>query len=175
MLFTDVSVADVIKRADEEMYRNKKELKKMLKALLDRKHMFIEEIITGKLDGIKEEHETCEEIWNLLVVLNTYISPSGLRSFFTGKNDYETPQADKDAADDKISKLNLMQKMLIALDHTMQDIGELMDWRGEYIESKANNYKEAFKILKKWGWSFEEEEKAMIDGTHEFYKKEGKA
>ena len=68
-----------------------------------------------------------------------------------------------------------MQKMLIALDHTMQDIGELMDWRGEYIESKANNYKEAFKILKKWGWSFEEEEKAMIDGTHEFYKKEGKA
>ena len=155
--------------------KNKKELKKMLKALLDRKHMFIEEIITGKLDGIKEEHETCEEIWNLLVVLNTYISPSGLRSFFTGKNDYETPQADKDAADDKISKLNLMQKMLIALDHTMQDIGELMDWRGEYIESKANNYKEAFKILKKWGWSFEEEEKAMIDGTHEFYKKEGKA
>ncbi len=152
--------------------KNKKEIKRMTKSLLERKRMFIEEVVTGKLDGIKEEHETCEEMWNCMMVMGIYISQSSIRRFFTGKDDYSTPQEEKDAADDKIAKLNLLQKMLIAFNHAIDDIGDLMDWRGQYNKEKGNEYKEAFRILKRWGWSFEEDEKAMVDGTHEYYTKE---
>lgn len=152
--------------------RNRKEVKRITKSLLERKRMFIREVITGKLDGIKEEQETCEELWNHMITMGTYLSQSGLRRFFTEKDDYSTPQEEKDAADDKISKLSLLQKMLIIFDHAMDDIGDLADWRGQYQKSKGDEYKEAFRILKKWGWSFEDDEKAIIEGTHELYTKE---
>lgn len=160
------------KKEADPTEKNRKELKKKVKELMVKKHIFIDEVITGKLDGIKEEYETCEELWNHLITMGTYLSQSGLRRFFTEKDDYSTPQEEKDAADDKISKLSLMQKMLIILDHAMDDIGDLADWRCQYLKSKGDEYKEAFRILKRWGWSFEDDEKAIIDGTHELYTKE---
>lgn len=152
--------------------KNKKELKKKVKELMIKKHIFIDEVITGKLDGIKEEYETCEQIWNVLVDIGTYVSRSELRKFFTGTSDYEASREAKDEADDKISKLHLMHKMLISLDYAMDNVGDLMDWRCRYNDSKADLLTKAFKILKKWGWSFEDEEKSILDGTHELYAKE---
>ena len=153
--------------------KNKKELKKMVKELMQKKHMFIDEVLSGKLEGIKEESEACEEIWDCLVKINTYLSPSELRRFFTRKNDYEASDDEKETANKKISGMNLLQKMLIQLDYAMDNAGDLMDWRCRYNESKGELLTGAFKILKKWGWSFSGDEKTIIDGTHELYTKEG--
>lgn len=161
------------KKEADPTEKNKKELKKMVKELMVKKHTFINEVITGKLDGIKEEYEACEQLWDVLVNINTYLGPSELRRFFTGKADYEALQEAKDEANDKLSKLHLVQKMLIQLDYAMDNVGDLMDWRCRYNESKAQQLTEAFKILKKWGWTFEDEEKSILDGTHELYTKEG--
>ena len=161
------------KKEADPTEKNKKELKKKVKELMVKKHTFINEVITGKLDGIKEEYEACEQLWDVLVNINTYLGPSELRRFFTGKADYEASQEAKDEANDKLSKLHLVQKMLIQLDYAMDNVGDLMDWRCRYNESKAQQLTEAFKILKKWGWTFEDEEKSILDGTHELYTKEG--
>lgn len=161
------------KKEADPTEKNKKELKKMVKELMVKKHTFINEVITGKLDGIKEEYEACEQLWDVPVNINTYLGPSELRRFFTGKADYEASQEAKDEANDKLSKLHLVQKMLIQLDYAMDNVGDLMDWRCRYNESKAEQLAEAFKILKKWGWTFEDEEKSILDGTHELYTKEG--
>lgn len=160
------------KKEADPTEKNKKELKKKVKELMVKKHTFINEVITGKLDGIKEEYETCEQLWDVLVNISTYLGPSELRRFFTGKADYEASQEAKDEADDKISKLHLIQKMLIQLDYAMDNVGDLMDWRCRYNDSKAEQLVEAFKILKKWGWTFEDEEINILDGTHELYTKE---
>ena len=152
--------------------RNQKELKKKVKELLIKKHVFIDEVITGKLEGIKEEQETYEMIWKALVNMGTYVSKSVLREFFTGKDDYKASKEEKDIADDQIAKTGLMHQMLIQLDDAMDNVGDPLDWRCVYQAEKGEKLRQAFQILTKWGWSFEEEEKSIIDGTHELYTKE---
>ena len=51
-------------------------------------------------------------------------------------------------------------------------MGDPLDWRCVYQAERGEKLKQAFQILTKWGWSFEEEEKSIIDGTHELYEKE---
>lgn len=156
----------------DPMERNKKELKKKVKELLIKKHVFIDEVITGKLEGIKEEQETYEMIWKALVNMGTYVSKSVLREFFTGKEDYKASKEEKDIADDQIAKTGLMHQLLIQLDEAMDHVGDPLDWRCVYQAERGEKLKQAFQILTKWGWSFEEEEKSIIDGTHELYEKE---
>jgi len=156
----------------DPMERNKKELKKKVKELLIKKHVFIDEVITGKLEGIKEEQETYETIWKALVNMGTYVSKSELREFFIGKDDYKASKEEKDIADDQIAKTGLMHQMLIQLDDAMDHVGDPLDWRCVYQAEKGEKLRQAFQILTKWGWSFEEEEKSIIDGTHELYTKE---
>lgn len=156
----------------DPMERNKKELKKKVKELLIKKHVFIDEVITGKLEGIKEEQETYETIWKVLVNMGTYVSKSVLREFFTGKDDYKASKEEKDIADDQIAKTGLMHQLLIQLDDAMDHVGDPLDWRCVYQAERGAKFKQAFQILTKWGWSFEEEEKSIIDGTHELYEKE---
>lgn len=149
---------------------NKKELKKNVAVMMKRKKDFIRLVIEGKLEGIKEEFETCSEIFDVLVDINTYLGPSEQRAFFTGKPDYSCKPEEKDEADKNISKLGFMQKMLIQLDYAMDNIGELMDWSNRYVAKRAENLKKSFEILKKWGWVFEEGEEAILDGTSELYE-----
>ena len=95
-----------------------------------------------------------------------------LREFFIGKDDYKASQEEKDTADDQIAKTGLMHQMLIQLDHSMNTVGDPLDWRGVYQAERGSKLRQAFQILTKWGWSFEEEERSIIDGTHELYTKE---
>ena len=143
-----------------------------VKELLIKNQVFIDEVITGKLEGIKEEQETYETIWKALVNMGTYVSKSVLREFFTGKDDYKASKEEKDIADDQIAKTGLMHQLLIQLDDAMDHVGDPLDWRCVYQAERGEKLRQAFQILTKWGWSFEEEEKSIIDGTHELYTKE---
>ena len=111
-------------------------------------------------------------IWKALVNMGTYVSKSVLREFFTGKEDYKASKEEKDIADDQIAKTGLMHQLLIQLDEAMDHVGDLLDWRCVYQAERGEKLRQAFQILTKWGWSFEEEEKSIIDGTHELYTKE---
>ena len=63
--------------------------------------------------------------------------------------------------------------LLIAMNNMMDDYtGDLVEYSGEYNEDVGKRYQECFKILMRYGWSYEREEADLVYGNHELYKKE---
>lgn len=63
--------------------------------------------------------------------------------------------------------------LLIAMNNMMDDyIGDLVEYSGEHKEDAGKRYQECFKILMRYGWSYEREEADLVYGNHELYKKE---
>ena len=63
--------------------------------------------------------------------------------------------------------------LLIAMNNMMDDYtGDLVEYYGEYKEDAGKRYQECFKILMRYGWSYEREEADLVYGNHELYKKE---
>ena len=135
---------------------------------MKRKDTFIHEIIDGKIDDIKESVELCAEIFEAIKDLNVYIG-NYLITFIAGKEEYGLNEEEKKAATEKASKLSVTHKMLIYLSDGLNDITPI-NWKGEFDKEKAERVLEAFGILGKYGWTFEESEKALLDGTCELFE-----
>lgn len=62
--------------------------------------------------------------------------------------------------------------MLIILNFAMENnIGDIIDYNGIWNEDKAGRMQRSYRILERYGWSFEEGEEQLLDGTHELYVK----
>ena len=158
--------------ARKEQEKKNKEIKAKIKAMGKRRKYFIENIITGKIEKIKDEAAVQIEVWDALVLIGTSIYQSNMRRVFTDKSDYECTQEELDNANDKINKCSFLQQMLIILEYAMDNnIGDIVGYRGEFNESIAAKYKKAYAILEKYGWTFEDDEEQLLDGTHELYAK----
>ena len=152
--------------------RNQKDYKSRYKDLMERKDTFIHEIIDGKIDDIKENVELCKELFDAINDMNVYIG-NYLITFIAGKEAYGLTEEEKKAATEKASKLSVTHKMLIYLSEGLNNKTPI-NWNGEFDKEKAELVLEAFGILGKWGWTFEESEKALLDGTCELFEKGGK-
>ena len=79
----------------------------------------------------------------------------------------------EDIAEEKIQTLDTQVLLLIAMNNMMDDYtGDLVEYSGEYKEDTGTRYQECFKILMRYGWSYEREEADLVYGNHELYKKE---
>lgn len=164
-------------KADKERKQrenDKKQIKAKMKELNARKKDFISSIISGKIAPIKEVQEVQDAIWSELVNMESYISSTSLRSFFTGKYDYNCTAEEKEDADNKIRQLSALLQMMISLSYSMENVGDIYDWKGCFNADRADKLKKAYAILERYGWTFEDEEKQLLDGTHELYVKEKK-
>lgn len=156
----------------KERDKKKKEINAKVKAIGKRRKQFIENILYGKIEGIKEEAAVQAEIWEAMVLIQTYVAKTNMRNFFTGKSDYDCKPEEKEEADNKIKKCTCLQQMLINLEYAMdKNIGELMDWQGEFNKGNADKMKKCYAILERYGWTFEDDEEQLLDGTHELYLK----
>ena len=85
----------------------------------------------------------------------------------------KTDEKEKEEAEEKIQTLDTQVLLLIAMNGMMDDyIGDLVEYSGEYKEDTGKRYQECFKILMRFGWSYEREEADLVYGNHELYKKE---
>lgn len=151
--------------------KNKKQIKAMMKEMNARKSEFIGSVISEKIIPAKEVYEVQEEIWKSLVKIGTYLSSSSMRKFFTSKQDYECTQEERNDADRKVNELGVVYQMLLELSSAMENIGDMYDWQGCFNQERGANLKEAYAILERYGWTFEDNEMQLLDGTHEFYVK----
>lgn len=72
-----------------------------------------------------------------------------------------------------LKDVNLFHRLILAMNGMMDDyIGDLVGYSGEYKEDAGKRYQECFKILMRYGWSYEREEADLVYGNHELYKKE---
>lgn len=91
------------------------------------------------------------------------------------KEYYESTEEEVHEAKEKIRSMSMLDQMLVVLDISMKG-EEPFDYNVDYKKEKGQAMLEAYDVLKKYGWYFEDdEEEKVLDGTSEIYKKEVKA
>lgn len=156
----------------KEKEKNKKQIKAIVKEMNVRRDEFVRNIVDKKITPLKETDEVRMELWKALIATETNMYSSSLRRFFTGKSDYECTQEELDQANNRISTCGMIEQMLIMLNNSMSNSRDLFDWNGKFDSSIADAMMQGYAILEKYGWSFENDETQIMDGTHELYVKE---
>lgn len=155
--------------ARKERDRKIKQIKGMLKNMDKRRKEFVLSIVEGKIAPLKEDIR--DELWALLVEFNAYCGSRVMEEYITGKSFWELKEDEKKAARENVANLSPLHQMLITLSYKMNG-EDTTNWDGSFKEENGTSLKKAYELLKKYGWSFEEGEEEIIDGTSELYKKD---
>lgn len=157
-------------RERKEHERRKKEIKAKIQVMDARRKEFVQNIISGKIQPVKETAEVQEAVWDILVQFNTYLSVSDMGCFFTGKHDWECSPEEKEEAQKKVDNLGCLHQMIIKMHREMVNKGNgICDYQGMFNKEKGKKLMNAYKILERYGWSFEEDEERLLNGTHALY------
>lgn len=157
----------------EEKRRSKikRQIKAILKESSSRRKEFIQNIISGKIDAVKDEGKEIELIWQALVPIGTSVYGSTLRSFFLDKQEYECTNEEMQEVKSKVENLSMLHQMLIVLHESMNRINETFNYYVFFDEEKGQALMKGYDALEPYGWYFEsDDEKRVLDGTHELYE-----
>lgn len=157
---------------EKEQKANKKYMKDVLKKLDERRRLFVMDIVEGRIAPIKDEEKVKDALWSALVLNQSYLAPSQLSRFFTKQPLYACTKEEEKEASQKAAKLSILQQMLVMLNVVMNET-ELVKYNGTYYKENGQALMDGYKVLRLYGWSFEdEEEEKVVDGSHEFYEEE---
>lgn len=157
---------------EKEQKANKKYMKDVLKKLDERRRLFVMDIVEGRIAQVKDEEKVKDALWSALVLNQSYLAPSQLSRFFTKQPLYACTKEEKKEASQKAAKLSILQQMLVMLNVVMNET-ELVKYNGTYYKENGQALMDGYKVLRLYGWSFEdEEEEKVVDGSHEFYEEE---
>ncbi len=155
---------------EKERNKTKRQIKAILKESSARRTEFIRNIISGKVDPVKNEAHEIQKIWAALMALNAYISEHEMKRFFLDKDWYNCTEDERQEAAKKAENLSTIHQMLITLNRAMTSTNEPFDWKLHFIEEKGNALKKGYEALEPYGWYFEsEDESKVLDGTLELY------
>lgn len=159
--------------AQKERDKKKKRIKAILRESSARRKEFIENIISGKIDAVRDEGKVKDAIWQALIALGAYAYGSTLRRFFLSKDEYQHTAEERQEAQKKADALSTLHQMMIVLNDTMKSTNETYDWQGRFNPEKGSALLKGYEALEPYGWYFEsEDEKKVLDGTHELYAKD---
>ncbi len=161
---------------EKERTKTKRQIKAILKESTARRTEFIRNIISGKVDPVKNEAHEIQRIWAALVALSFYTSEHDFELFFLDADWYKATDEEKQEAAKKAKELSLIHQMLIALNDAMRKTDEPFDWKLHFNEGKGNALKKGYEALEPYGWYFEnEDESKVLDGTLDLYTKEAQS
>lgn len=156
--------------AEKERAKTKRQIKAILKESSARRTELIRNIISGKVDPVKNEAHEIQKIWAALMALGAYESEHEIKCFFLDKDWYNCTEDERQEATKKAESLSTIHQMLITLNRAMTSTNEPFDWKLYFNAEKGNALTKGYEALEPYGWYFEsEDEKKVIDGTHELY------
>lgn len=161
-------------RQQKESKARGKQIDAMIKELNARKRDFIMNLISNLIPKALATATVQDEIWNNLVKLETYLCRSNMRRFFTNKSDYELTPDEKEAADVKLKDLSVFKQMLVMLNYSIDNARNIYHYNMHYNKEAAEKLKKSYEILEYFGFTLEEHEQQLLDGTHELYVKDEK-
>lgn len=126
----------------------------------------------GKIRPIKETEILKKQILSAAVQNGLSMYHSTIVSYFTGKTMYQCTEEEIKTADNAYDELSFINQLFVGLSCSISDNMELYDWSGKFKPKVAENIKVVFDLLELYGWTFEEEEQQLLNGTHELYTKE---
>ena len=156
----------------KERDKKKRQIKAILKESSARRTELIRSIISGQVDPVKDEAKEIELVWGALLSLSAYVEKSKIYRFFLDNDWYNSTEEERQEAVKKTESLSTLHQMLIMLNTSMTGCNETFDWKLQFDSGKGNALTKGYEALEPYGWYFEnEEEKKVLDGTHELYKK----
>lgn len=146
-----------------------KEIKRSTKEIVSKVTDFVNNLLSGKIEPLKETDELLRTIWEAMLATGAYISESALVSFISGKEKYQVSKEEREATMQIMKNTQISLQMLALLPDSLKGI-DLVDWQGYYNQEKAGTFKMVIRALVPYGFSITEEaEKQILDGTHELY------
>lgn len=157
----------------KEREKNKKIISGKVKAMNKRAQEFILTIIDGKIKVPKNSQELYKNaIWQVFIDSSAYIEKNELITALAGDVYYNIPQQEREEYRNRAVGLNTFEQMLLCLGRTLTNkIGEIYSYGGNYYKEKGDTYLEAYGILEDMGWTFEDDELDILNGTSELYVK----
>lgn len=152
--------------------RDMKEIKARIKELNANRKEFIESIILGKIDAVKDESNIREMAWQVMLEAGVYLSQSTMRKFYMDKDEWKCTPEEREKASKQVQGLSLTHSMLVAMHLAMESVTDIYDWQGCYKSEIGEKWQRAYKVLEQYGWTFaKDDENQLLDGTHELYVK----
>lgn len=174
----------IIKPAKKERTKTKWEIeeeerKKTKKIFLDKQNelykdikVFIQGIITKKIDPVKEDIDLYKDLLSVVIECETKVSNYDLANRYNGKHWYDiySNEVEKKAFDEWKKSLGIVNLTITGLEQVTER--DLCDYYLQYNEDNAVRVKAVVDFLKKYGFSLTEEQQQILYGTHELYAKE---
>ncbi len=168
------------KKTLSEEEKKKKELQKNRKSLLQlqrvkqkKRHDFITGTFAKSKLKESDKKYILEESFRICIEgQGIGFSKNKIASYIYEKSPWEIDETDKD----KVLDLELYLIMLMFADFNMQindgTYMAIVEWNSEYIKSKADEIRDVYEIICKYGYEIDDEELQLLNGTHELYNKE---
>lgn len=157
---------------EKEKSRAKKELKQKHKVLYTEIDRFIMGIITKEITPLKENVELYKALTWATIKGNVDYYRSDLVNFYSGKSLYELENEEPDKYKEFLDWEKNLSPLHLAIAHmTSIKKCEMYNYNVEYHQENASKVNAIVDFLAMYGFSVSEEEKRVLDGTHELYRK----
>lgn len=157
---------------EKEKDKAKKELKQRHKALYAEIDRFLMGIITKEIAPLKEDVVLYKALTLAIIKGNIDYYRSDLANFFSGKSLYDLEEEEPDKYKEFLEWEENLSPLHLAIAHmTSIKKCEMYNYNVEYHQENAGKVKAIVDFLVMYGFSISEEEKKVLDGTHELYRK----
>lgn len=157
---------------EKEKARAKKELKQRHKAMYAEIDRFIMGIVTKEIKPLKEDVELYKALTLATIRGGVDFSRSDLAVLYSGKGMYELSHDDPEKYGEFLEWEKNLSPLHLAVAHmTSIKKHEMYSYNAEYRKESADRVKAVIDFLARYGFSVSGEERKVIDGTHELYRK----
>ncbi|MBE5852886.1 MAG: ParB/RepB/Spo0J family partition protein [Lachnospiraceae bacterium] len=154
------------RRAERE--KEIKQLKAQIKQMAAVRKDFAKSVANGKIEMLKTK-EILESIWDVILSTGYGTGYNNVAAVYLDFNYWGHSEEEHKQAYKKACALSAEQTMLIAM--LLVDL-DLVQYNNTYNKERGKIMVKMYKILEQYGLRLEDEEKQIIEGTHEKYEKE---
>lgn len=160
-------------RKAAEDKKKRKQLMDIIKTMERRRQEYIQEIVAGKVKPPQEVTKNQDGILRILTAAeiknqNNFLGESSWYAYALGKKKWEVKPEEKDGR--AFSSPLIIQHLVIA-GLLCENSDSFMEYPNLYVPEKVEGVQLLYDALEMYGYQLEEDERKVLDGTHELYGK----
>lgn len=166
---------------DQKIKKQKEDrgaMTEIVKRMIAERQEHVKAMLNGSAKSIKSTPENWEKLYDTVFRVRAFISHSYdvIVRLFTGKQEYQLSEEEKQEWKEKVAKMGSIERMLACVEEGMQTIFPFQGYGPlKFSEEYAAQIREWNDFLGKFGFKVTDPDAIKaLDGTHELYEKEEK-
>lgn len=160
-------------RKAAEDKKKRKQLMDIIKSMERQRQDYIRDIVAGKVKPPQEVTKNQDGILRILTAAeiknqNNFLGESSWYAYALGKKKWEVKPEEKDGR--AFSSPLIIQHLVIA-GLICENSDSFMEYPNLYVPERVESVKLLYDALEMYGYQLEEDERKVLDGTHELYGK----